>query len=145
MKRLTVLVLLIFLVPQLAFADIGAKLFESGTTIKFKEDMHCLTNDEALYLSEIVETFEEECRIKLKTIDQLRIVEVQLLTETLNLQKEHFLILLETKDKTIENIYTSAITELESSDFSWWKVTLVVVSGVIVGAVSTAAIMHYTK
>ena len=54
-----------------------------------------------------------------------------------------YLSIINEKDNSIQLLQTDVLTSLETEDFSWWKATLVLVGGVVVGSVTTALVLHY--
>jgi len=143
MRKIIILILLFTLVPTTTLAEI--KLYKAGIPVSFSEDMHCMNNETALEFFGKFKLCAKECEIKLNELESLKGLETLYLKEALVFQKEKYLKILEEKDKTIEKIYTSAITDFSDNDLSWWKVSLMVIGGVVIGAATTATVLHFTK
>ena len=142
----SILTLLAFICySSVSFAD-EIKLHKKGATVKFNQDMHCMTNTTALSVLEKVKFCSESCKIKLdgqvrECDTKISGLEAQLLN-----QKSMYLKIIQEKEKSIIKIQSGAIDLMSKSESSiWWKVTVAVVGGVVVGAATTATIMHLTR
>jgi len=141
--RKFVSVALLVCFPTLTMAQEPVKLIRANTPVTFDTDMQCMNNETALKLSGKVKLCEKECEIRLDSLSDLRIVDQDLFDSKLLNQQEMYISIINEKDNSIQLLQTDVLTSLETEDFSWWKVTLVLVGGVVVGSVTTAAVLHY--
>ena len=145
MRKATALILALIFLPTVALADDKIKLFKAGTSPLFTQDMHCMDGDTALKILGKFKLCGEACDIKLNELTNLKDIDISFLRKDIVLQKEKYLRIIDEKDKTIDKLYTSAITDLSSDNFVWWEITLMVVGGVIVGAATTATALYFTE
>jgi len=104
-----------------------------------------MNNETALKLSGKVKLCEQECQIKLKALEDLRLVDSEKYEAKLLNQEEKFLSIVKEKDKTINILQDEILSSIEVNDLSWLDITLVVVGGVVVGSVTTAIVLDQVK
>tara|TARA_Y100001938_G_scaffold151131_1_gene246373 strand:+ start:2017 stop:2463 length:447 start_codon:yes stop_codon:yes gene_type:complete len=122
------------------------KLYKAGTTLNLIEDLHCMDNDTALKLSQKLRLLPQQCALKISELEKLHSLELKSLESKLDLQKKEHLSIISEKDKAIDQIQIAAIDEVSKIENSiWWKVTLGVVGGLLVGAGVTALVMEFTE
>jgi len=141
--RKFVSVALLVCFPTITLAQEPVKLIRANTPVTFDTDMQCMNNETALKLSGKVKLCEKECKIRLDSLSDLRIVDQDLFDSKLLNQQKMYISIVNEKDNSIQILQTDILTSLETEDFSWWKATLVLVGGVIVGSVTTALVLHY--
>jgi hypothetical protein len=79
-------------------------------------------------------------------MEKLHAIELKTFEEKLVLQKKESINIIEQKDKAIDEIQIAAIDEVSKIENSiWWKVTLGVVGGLLVGAGVTALVMTFRE
>jgi len=122
------------------------KLYKAGTTLTLVEDLHCMDNSTALKLSEKLRLLPEKCNLKISELEKLHALELKSAQDKLDLQKEEHLSIISEKDKAIDQIQIASLDEVAKIENSiWWKVTLGVVGGLLVGAGVTALVMTFTE
>ena len=145
-KAISILVLLAFMLcPNVCFAD-DIRLYGAGTRVTFSEDTHCMSNEVSLRFLGKLRLCEEGCEIRLNGLRSEYSTRISGLEQRLLNQRTMYQSMVEEKDQTINKIQVetiNAVSDIESSQ--WWKVTLSVVGGVIVGAATTATVMYLTQ
>ena len=122
------------------------KLYKAGTTLHLIEDLHCMTNSVALRVSEKLKLLPAQCTLKVSELEKLHAIELKSLEDKLVLQKKESLSIIAEKDKAMDRIQIAAIDEVSKIENSiWWKVTLGVVGGLLVGAGVTALVMEFRE
>ena len=122
------------------------KLYKKGTTLTFTEDLHCMTNSVALKVSEKLRLLPTTCNLKIAEMEKLHALELKTLDDKLVLQKKESLSIIAEKDKAIDEIQIASIDEVSKIENSvWWKVTLGVVGGLLVGAGVAGLALTFTK
>ena len=129
--------------PALTLAQEPVKLIRANTPVTFDIDMQCMNNEPALKRSGKFKLCERECELELAAMSDMLVVEMNLFDKRLLNQEKMYLSIINEKDNSIQLLQTDVLTSLETEDFSWWKATLVLVGGVVVGSVTTALVLHY--
>ena len=145
MFRKLVSAALLALLPTSVLAEGPVKLIKANKRVIFDEDMQCMNNETALKLSGKVKLCEQEGQIKLKALEDLRLVDSEKYEAKLLNQEEKFLSIVKEKDKTINILQDEILSSIEVNDLSWLDITLVVVGGVVVGSVTTAIVLDQVK
>jgi hypothetical protein len=126
-------VILVLMFSNAVYAD-EIKLYKKGTRITFKEDTHCMDNDTALSIVGKLKLCPEQCEIKLKGLSAVHKIELEALSKKLGLQKESFLKIVAAKDITIDKLNTEALVAASEKSSQWWKTTLYITTGLVLGA-----------
>jgi hypothetical protein len=145
MQKYISLLVLLFFFPTMALAETPFVVYKSGKTFKPKEDLHCLNNENSIKLINKVKLCEKECQVLLQEAKRLHKVEVGSLNSRILNQKISYQKIILQQEKMIFEIKESIIEELDENSSEWWKITLAVVGGVLVGTASTAAVISLTK
>jgi hypothetical protein len=145
MTKLLITFLIICLIcPSTQAQEI--KLYKAGTTLNLVEDLHCMSNSTALKLSGKLRLLPEACNLKVSEFEKLHALELNSAQDKLDLQREEHLSILTEKDKALDQIQIASLDEVAKIENSiWWKVTLGVVGGLLVGAGATALVMEFTE
>ena len=126
--------------------SVNVQLFKKGQTFTFTEDLHCMDNATALVVSKKLRLCPAKCDLKLEELQKLYDVDLKTLTEKIELQKNKYTEIISEKDKTISKIQLTAIDEISKVENSiWWKVTLGVVGGALLGAGITVLAIEISK
>jgi len=125
--------ILIFMFSNAVYAN-EIKLYKRGTQVVFSEDMHCMTNDTALKFLSKLELCPKQCQIKLDGMNLSHKIELDALRDKLDLQKESYEKIISVKDRTIEKIHEEGVIAASEGGSGWWKITLYITSGVVLGA-----------
>ena len=97
-------------------------------------------------MSEKLKLLPAQCALKVSELEKLHAIELKSLEDKLDLQKKESLSILAEKDKAIDQIQIAAVDEVSKIESStWWKVTLGVVGGLLVGAGVTVLVMEFTE
>ena len=127
-------------------APVRVKLFKKGSTFTFVENLHCMNDATALFVSKKLKLCPEKCSLKLEELQKLYEVDLKTLATKLDLQKKKYSEIISEKNKTIDSIQIAAIDEVSKIEGSvWWKVTLGVVGGLAVGIGATYLVMEYVR
>ena len=126
-------VILVLMFSNAVYAD-EIKLYKKGTRITFKEDTHCMNNDTALSIVGKLKLCPEQCGIKLKGLTAIHQVEIEALSKKLSVQKESYLKIMSIKDSTIDKLNIEALVAASEQDSQWWKTTLYIATGLVLGA-----------
>ena len=126
-------VILVLMFSNAVYAD-EIKLYKKGTRITFKEDTHCMNNDTALSIVGKLKLCPEQCNIKINGLTAIHKVEVEALSKKLSAQKESYLKIISIKDTTIDKLNIEALVAASAQDSQWWKTTLYITTGLVLGA-----------
>ena len=69
-------------------------------------------------------------------------IELDALKEKLNLQEESYGKIIAVKDRTIEKIHEEAVIAASENRSEWWKITLYISSGLVLGAGITLGVTY---
>jgi len=135
--------MLIFVMPFTAYAD---KIFlvKKGTTVTPTEDWQCMNNDTAKKLIKKIKLCESECEIKLNSLRDLKNADIKLLEDKLAVRKEEHKAIVREKDKAFNELELECQEQVEEASKGnglWWKVTLGVVGGVLIGGLTTGLVL----
>lgn len=143
-KTITTFVVLLSL--SLSVSAQTITLYKKGTTLKLKQNLHCMDDETALFVTKKLRLLPVQCELRLKEAKSLLEVDIKLLKDKLVLQDKKYSSIISEKDKSIGKIQLEAINEMDKIKSSlWWKVTLGVLGGIAVGAGTTFLIMKYVK
>ena len=143
-KSLVTLLLLCTFCTSAMAGDI--KLYKSGTTLTLTQDLHCMNNATAMKLSTKLRLLPEKCNLKVAELEKLHAVELNGLELKLVAQKKEHLSVVAEKNKAIDKIQIASVDEVSKIQNSiWWKVTLGVVGGLVVGAGVAAIAITFSE
>ena len=135
--------MLIFVMPFTAYAD---KIFlvKKGITVTPTEDWQCMNNGTAKKLIKKIKLCESECEIKLNSLRDLKNADIKLLEDKLAIRKEEHKAIVREKDNAFNELELECQEQVEEASKGnglWWKVTLGVVGGVLIGGLTTGLVL----
>lgn len=145
MKQIISIFILLFFIPSISLASDKFIVLKAGKSFIPKEDLHCINNENALKLVNEIKLCKKDCEIFLEEAENLRIAEVDSLNAKILNQRISYQKIILQQEKMISEIKESIIEELDNSSSDWWKVTLAVVGGVLIGTAATATVISLTK
>ena len=126
-------VILVLLFSNAVYAD-EIKLHKKGTRITFKEDTHCMNNATALSVLGKLKLCPEQCKIKLDGLSVVHKIELEALAAKISAQKEAHLKIVSIKDTTIDKLHAEAVVAASEQGAQWWRTTLYITTGLVLGA-----------
>jgi len=132
MRQLLVGILIICF-SNAAFAQ-NFTLLKAGVSFSPSEDLHCMTNAVALEVITKLRLCKETCEIRLEESGKLKDIEIRHIQAQLMDQKDKYLQIIGVKDQSIRKLEELAIVNASTGDGSWWKITVAVAGGIVVGA-----------
>ena len=145
MGRKIISFLLIFLFSNAVYAE-EIKLYKSGTTVRFKIDMHCMDNATALKVINRVKLCKDTCKIELEGLKKQNLLQIKTLKDKLSLNKKMYSDIISVKDTTINEIQKETLAEISKQDnSSWLKITLSFVGGIVIGAGIAVGVAYAIK
>ena len=135
--------IMLFTFPITAHAD---KIFlvKKGIEVTPEEDWQCMNNSTAKQLIKKVKLCDSECEIKLDALEKLKNSSIKLLENKLEVRKKEHKAIVKEKDKAFADLELECQKEVEEASKGnglWWKVTLGVIGGVLVGGLTTGLVL----
>ena len=143
MKQLLVGILIICFSTSALAADFV--LLKKGLQFTPSEDMHCMSNATILNVITKLRLCKDECKIRLEEAVALKNVEIQFLETTLSNKEILYKQVIDEKDRTLRQIEEVTLTKISESGNSWWKISLAVAGGVVLGAGAAALVVYAGK